>query len=121
MRNAYLLSGYDRLSNMATFGNLLFYALSAFGLLWWRRGVIMRDDSAFFRAPRGVPQLFLLGSVALLIALIAGRSAEVVAAIAVLCLGPVPEFPDRPELEIVGWTTARPLDELVYTDTWPAT
>jgi 5,6-dimethylbenzimidazole synthase len=41
--------------------------------------------------------------------------------IAVLCLGPVPEFPDRPELEIVGWTTARPLDELVYTDTWPAT
>jgi 5,6-dimethylbenzimidazole synthase len=39
--------------------------------------------------------------------------------IAVLCLGPVPEFPDRPELEIAGWTTARPLDELVYTDTWP--
>lgn len=39
--------------------------------------------------------------------------------IAILCLGPVPEFPDRPELEIVGWTTARPLDELVYTDTWP--
>lgn len=40
--------------------------------------------------------------------------------IAVLCVGPVPEFPDRPELEIVGWTTARPLDELVYTNTWPA-
>jgi 5,6-dimethylbenzimidazole synthase len=39
--------------------------------------------------------------------------------IAVLCVGPVPEFPDRPELEIVGWTTARPLDELVYTNTWP--
>lgn len=41
--------------------------------------------------------------------------------IAVLCVGPVPEFPDRPELEIVGWTTARPLDELVYTNTWPTT
>ena len=41
--------------------------------------------------------------------------------IAVLCVGPVPEFPDRPELEIVGWTTARPLDELVYTDHWPGT
>lgn len=40
--------------------------------------------------------------------------------IAVLCVGPVPEFPDRPELEIVGWTTARPLDELVYTNIWPA-
>jgi 5,6-dimethylbenzimidazole synthase len=39
--------------------------------------------------------------------------------IAVLCVGPVPEFPDRPELEIVGWTTARPLDELVYTNGWP--
>ncbi|UCZ59768.1 5,6-dimethylbenzimidazole synthase [Mycolicibacterium phocaicum] len=39
--------------------------------------------------------------------------------IAVLCVGPVPEFPDRPELEIVGWTTARPLDELVYTNIWP--
>jgi 5,6-dimethylbenzimidazole synthase len=41
--------------------------------------------------------------------------------IAVLCVGPVPEFPDRPELEIVGWTTARPLDELVYTNSWPTT
>ena len=41
--------------------------------------------------------------------------------IAVLCVGPVPEFPDRPELEIVGWTTARPLDDLVYTNSWPAT
>lgn len=41
--------------------------------------------------------------------------------IAVLCVGPVPEFPDRPELEIVGWTTARPLDELVYTNAWPVT
>jgi 5,6-dimethylbenzimidazole synthase len=41
--------------------------------------------------------------------------------IAVLCVGPVPEFPDRPELEIVGWTTARPLDELVYTNVWPVT
>ncbi|MCT7367621.1 5,6-dimethylbenzimidazole synthase [Mycolicibacterium llatzerense] len=40
--------------------------------------------------------------------------------IAVLCVGPVPEFPDRPELEIVGWTTARPLDDLVYTNIWPA-
>ncbi|MUL44651.1 5,6-dimethylbenzimidazole synthase [Mycobacterium sp. CBMA293] len=41
--------------------------------------------------------------------------------IAVLCIGPVPEFPDRPELEIVGWKTARPLDELLYTDVWPVT
>ena len=29
--------------------------------------------------------------------------------VAILCLGPVPEFPDRPALELDGWTFARPL------------
>ena len=41
--------------------------------------------------------------------------------VAVLCLGPVPEFPPRPMLEIENWTTARPLSELVYENAWPAT
>jgi 5,6-dimethylbenzimidazole synthase len=40
--------------------------------------------------------------------------------VAVLCLGPVPEFPERPVLEIENWTTARPLSELVYENCWPA-
>jgi 5,6-dimethylbenzimidazole synthase len=40
--------------------------------------------------------------------------------VAVLCLGPVPEFPDRPMLEIERWATARPLSELVYENCWPA-
>ena len=33
--------------------------------------------------------------------------------VAVLCLGPVPDFPDRPALEIDRWTFGRPLSEFV--------
>lgn len=38
--------------------------------------------------------------------------------VAVLCLGPVPAFPDRPALELDGWTTARPLADFVSEDGW---
>ncbi|BBZ49860.1 5,6-dimethylbenzimidazole synthase [Mycobacterium heidelbergense] len=38
--------------------------------------------------------------------------------VAILCLGPVPEFPDRPALEIDGWTHARPLSEFVCENRW---
>lgn len=38
--------------------------------------------------------------------------------VAVLCLGPVPVFPDRPGLELDGWTTARPLAEFVSENRW---
>ncbi|EHI13065.1 5,6-dimethylbenzimidazole synthase [Mycolicibacterium thermoresistibile] len=38
--------------------------------------------------------------------------------VAVLCLGPVPDFPDRPELEIENWTVGRPLDEFVSENGW---
>lgn len=38
--------------------------------------------------------------------------------VAVLCLGPVPEFPDRPALELDGWTFARPLSEFVSENRW---
>lgn len=41
--------------------------------------------------------------------------------VAVLCLGPVPEFPDRPMLEIDKWATARPLSEMVLENSWSAT
>jgi 5,6-dimethylbenzimidazole synthase len=41
--------------------------------------------------------------------------------VAVLCLGPVPEFPDRPMLEIEKWATARPLSEMVHENSWSAT
>jgi len=38
--------------------------------------------------------------------------------VAILCLGPVPEFPDRPALEIDDWTRARPLGEFVAENGW---
>jgi 5,6-dimethylbenzimidazole synthase len=38
--------------------------------------------------------------------------------VAILCLGPVPEFPDRPALEIDGWAHARPLPEFVCENRW---
>ncbi len=38
--------------------------------------------------------------------------------IAVLCLGEVPEFPDRPQLELDHWATARPLPEFVFENGW---
>jgi 5,6-dimethylbenzimidazole synthase len=39
--------------------------------------------------------------------------------VAVLCLGPVPEFPDRPQLEIDEWALGRPLAEFVSENRWP--
>jgi 5,6-dimethylbenzimidazole synthase len=40
--------------------------------------------------------------------------------IAILCLGPVPDFPDRPALELDNWAFARPLAEFVAENAWPA-
>jgi 5,6-dimethylbenzimidazole synthase len=38
--------------------------------------------------------------------------------VAILCLGPVPDFPDRPSLEVDGWTYGRPLAEFVSENRW---
>ncbi|MBW0017859.1 MAG: 5,6-dimethylbenzimidazole synthase [Mycobacterium sp.] len=38
--------------------------------------------------------------------------------VAILCLGPVPEFPDRPALELDRWAYARPLAEFVCENQW---
>lgn len=38
--------------------------------------------------------------------------------VAILCLGPVPEFPDRPALEVDEWTHGRPLSEFVSENGW---
>jgi 5,6-dimethylbenzimidazole synthase len=39
--------------------------------------------------------------------------------VAILCLGPVPDFPDRPALEIDEWAFGRPLAEFVSENGWP--
>lgn len=38
--------------------------------------------------------------------------------VAVLCLGPVPDFPDRPALEIDDWAHGRPISEFVTENCW---
>lgn len=38
--------------------------------------------------------------------------------VAILCLGPVPEFPGRPALELDGWAFPRPLEEFVSENRW---
>ncbi|TQK29131.1 5,6-dimethylbenzimidazole synthase [Arthrobacter sp. SLBN-53] len=38
--------------------------------------------------------------------------------VAILCLGPVPDFPDRPALEIDQWTYGRPLSDFVSENGW---
>lgn len=41
--------------------------------------------------------------------------------VAILCVGPVPEFPDRPALEIDEWAFGRPLAEFVSENGWATT
>lgn len=38
--------------------------------------------------------------------------------VAILCLGPVPAFPDRPALELDNWAHRRPLPEFVFENGW---
>ena len=40
--------------------------------------------------------------------------------VAILCLGPVPQFPDRPALELDDWAQRRPLEEFVSENVWTA-
>lgn len=38
--------------------------------------------------------------------------------VAILCLGPVPDFPERPALEIDRWAFGRPLEQFVTENGW---
>ncbi|MFZ4288484.1 5,6-dimethylbenzimidazole synthase [Variovorax sp. HJSM1_2] len=40
--------------------------------------------------------------------------------LALLCIGPVPAFYEKPMLELEGWRYGRPLDDFAFTDRWPA-
>lgn len=39
--------------------------------------------------------------------------------IAILCIGPVARFPERPMLETLGWGARLVLDEVVFENAWP--
>jgi len=82
-----LLSGYDRLTNMAAVGVSLFSALSSLGLLLCRRRTALPSDSGVFRAPRGVAELFFVGSLAVMVSLIATASVEILSALALIGVG----------------------------------
>ncbi|HEX5392934.1 MAG TPA: 5,6-dimethylbenzimidazole synthase [Rhodocyclaceae bacterium] len=40
--------------------------------------------------------------------------------IAILCIGPVANFPDKPLLETLGWGQRLPMEQVVFENTWPA-
>ena len=40
--------------------------------------------------------------------------------IAILCIGPVADFPDKPLLETLGWGARLKLEDFVFENTWPA-
>jgi len=80
-----ILGGYDRLANMAAFGYVLFYALNAMGLLWWRH----RQRGMVASAPgrRWIAALFLAGMLWLLVTITMRGSVEIVAALLLMALG----------------------------------
>jgi amino acid transporter len=81
-----VLGSYDRLTNMAAFGNVLFYALNAVGLLWWRRREPKRGGPAQRRGG-WIPVVFLAGMLWLLVTLIVRGSFEILAALALMGAG----------------------------------
>jgi APA family basic amino acid/polyamine antiporter len=79
-----VVGSYDRLSSMATFGNLLFFALNAWGLIRWPVG---KETSVRRGIHRYLPWIFLLGSVWLLVTVIAHGSVEIVWALVLIGAG----------------------------------
>jgi APA family basic amino acid/polyamine antiporter len=80
-----VLGSYDRLTNMATFGYILFFALNTVGFLWWRR----RDPEAgrFHWRRTWIPVVFLAGMLWLIVTLVARGSVEIVAALVLMAAG----------------------------------
>jgi hypothetical protein len=69
---------------MATFGNLLFFALNAWGLIRWPVG---KETSIRRGIQRYLPWIFLLGSAWLLVTVIAHGSVEIVWALVLIGAG----------------------------------
>jgi len=38
--------------------------------------------------------------------------------VAILCIGPVAEFPPSPLLQTSGWNKRLPIEDIVYVDRW---
>lgn len=79
-----VVGSYDRLSSMATFGNILFFALNAWGLIRWPVG---KETSIRRGIRRYLPWIFLFGSVWLLVTVIARGSVEIVWALVLIGAG----------------------------------
>ncbi len=79
-----LVGNYDRLSSMATFGNILFFALNAWGLILWSSG---KEVSRTRGLRRWMPWVFLVGSLWLLVTVIARGSVEIVWALVLIGAG----------------------------------
>ena len=69
---------------MATFGNILFFALNAWGLIRWSSG---KKTSRRRGIRRCIPWVFLLGSLWLLVTVIARGSIEIVWALVLIGAG----------------------------------
>jgi amino acid transporter len=80
-----VFGSYDRLTNVSSFGYLLFYALNAFGLLYARKRLPTRPAHAGL--PLWIPLAFLLGTTAVLVTVVASGLREIVVALTVLAVG----------------------------------
>ena len=80
-----VFGSYDRLTNISSFGYLLFYALNAFGLLYARKRLPPRAGNSAL--PLWIPVAFLLGTTAILVIVVASGLREIIVALIVLAVG----------------------------------
>jgi amino acid transporter len=80
-----LFGSYDRLTNISSFGYLLFYALNAFGLLCARKRLPARAGHSGL--PLWIPLAFLLATTAILVIVVASGLREIIVALTVLAVG----------------------------------
>ena len=80
-----VFGSYDRLSNISSFGYLLFYALNAIGLLHAGKRLPSRPGNS--ELPLWIPLIFLLATTAILITVVMSGLREIIVALTVLAVG----------------------------------
>ena len=80
-----VFGSYDRLSNISSFGYLLFYALNAFGLLF--AGKRLPAPPGHRRLPLWVPISFLIATIAIIVTVVVRGLGEITVALVVLGFG----------------------------------